>query len=262
MLDLHCHILPGVDDGAADEADTLAMARVAVATGCRAVCASSHLYEGLFSTSADLLETEHANVVRLLAREKIPLEVFPGAENFLGPMTAAEFAEKAVPLGPGRRYVLFDFAMDELVPHVGEAVEALARRDRVALIAHPERNRVLQADPRPVAEWIAAGARIQVNAGSVLGRLGEGALHSAHGLLEAGAVHALASDAHGVGKRRPFCLDAGRDAAAEIVGPDGAERLTRENPWRIARGEPVEAGPVSFDSPRGGRFWKRLLGGP
>jgi protein-tyrosine phosphatase len=194
-------------------------------------------------------------------RERIPLEVFPGAENYLGPMTAEEFAEKAVPLGPGRRYVLFDFAMDELVSHVAAAVEALARRDRTALIAHPERNRVLQADPRPLADWVAAGARIQVNAGSVLGRLGEGAHRSSRELLEAGAVHALASDAHGVGKRRPFCLDRGRDAAAEIVGAEEADRLTRDNPWRIARGEPVDAPAVTFEAPRGGRFWKRLLGG-
>jgi hypothetical protein len=64
-----------------------------------------------------------------------------------------------------------------------------------------------------------------------------------------------------VGKRRPFCLDRGRDAAAEIVGAEEADRLTRDNPWRIARGEPVDAPAVTFEAPRGGRFWKRLLGG-
>jgi protein-tyrosine phosphatase len=263
MLDLHCHILPGVDDGAVDLADALGMAQAAVATGCRAVCATSHLGEGLFDTSAELLAEEHPKLVAALRRARIPLEVYPGAENFLGEeVSAEEFAENAVPLGSPGRYVLFDFSMREVPGHVMEAVEALSRRGRVALIAHPERNRDVQMDPAPLTDWIAAGALLQVNAGSVLGTLGDAAQSCALELLEAGAAHVLASDAHGVERRRPFCLDRGRRAAAEIVGEEEAERLTSARPWAIARGEDVRVEPVSLPRRGGPRtLWRRLFDG-
>ncbi|MGQ0720857.1 MAG: tyrosine-protein phosphatase [Candidatus Eiseniibacteriota bacterium] len=263
MLDLHCHILPGVDDGAVDLADAFAMARAALATGCRAVCATSHLGEGLFDTSTALLATEHPKLVAALRQEKIGLEVFPGAENFLAEEMGAErFAENAVPLGSPGRYVLFDFSMREAPGNVLEAVEALSRRGRVAVIAHPERNRDVQVDPAPLADWIAAGALLQVNAGSVLGTLGDAAQSCAVELLEAGAAHVLASDAHGVERRRPFCLDRGRRAAAEIVGEEEAERLTSGRPWSIARGEDIRVEPVTLPRRGGPRtLWRRLFDG-
>lgn len=260
MLDLHCHILPGVDDGAVDLADTCSMAREALATGCRAVCASSHLGEGLFFATPELLRIEHANTVRELERAGIALEVFPAAENYLGEGSAAEFAENAVPVGTAGRYVLFDFSLRAVPPHLPDALAALRARERIGVIAHPERNREIQADLRPVAEWIEQGALIQVNAGSVLGWLGSEAQSAAQRLLEAGAVHVLASDAHG--RRRPFCLDQGREAASALVGADEAERLTSERPWRIVRGEDIEVGPVAAEALGEGRGrWRRLWGG-
>jgi protein-tyrosine phosphatase len=263
MLDLHCHILPGVDDGAVDLADAFAMARAALATGCRAVCATSHLGEGLFNTSVEMLATEHAKLVTALRRADIGLEVFPGAENFLpDEISGAEFAEIAIPLGSAGRYVLFDFSMREAPRNVLDAVEALSRQGRVAVIAHPERNRDVQADPAPLVDWVAAGALLQVNAGSVLGMLGDAAQSCAVELLEAGAAHVLASDAHGVERRRPFCLDAGRRAAAEIVGEEEADRLTRERPWSIVRGEDIRVEPVILPRRGGPRtLWRRLFDG-
>jgi protein-tyrosine phosphatase len=239
MVDLHCHILPGVDDGAVDLADTLDMARAAVEQGCRAVVATSHLWEGMFGTSPELLEDEYPATVEAIRNEGIPLEVFSGAENhFLGG-DPERFAEIAVPIGEAARYVLLDFAMGDVPPGMSEMIAALADRKRCAVIAHPERNRSLQADPAPIADWIAGGAVIQVNAPSLLGIHGDSAKACAEYLLEQGAAHALASDAHDL-KRRPFCLQRGRTRAAELVGEEGAARLTEETPWRIARGEDLE----------------------
>ena len=111
MLDLHCHILPGVDDGAVDLPEAFAMARAALANGTLGVAATSHLGESLFDTTAELLRSEHAALVAALEREGIDLEVHPGAENFLGDGPAEEFAVNAVGLGVANRYVLFDFSM-------------------------------------------------------------------------------------------------------------------------------------------------------
>jgi protein-tyrosine phosphatase len=259
MLDLHCHVLPGVDDGAVDLQDSLALADDAVEQGCRAICATSHLWESLFDTSPEVLQREYDGFVKAIRREGIPLEVFPGAENFLGAMTPAEFADRAVPLGPGRKYVLFDFSLRSVPSHVGETVKALLAAGRIPLIAHPERNLELQGDPTRVAEWIALGARIQVNAASLVGLLGRAAQESAEHLLEAGAAHVLASDAHDR-KRRPFCLRAGRDRAAEMLGEEEANRMTKERPWQIVNGETFSVPSVTIE-PRSGtrRFLRRLF---
>ena len=255
MVDLHCHILPGVDDGAVDLPDACERARAAIAQGCRQVFATSHLWEGLFDTSPELLRSEYERLVRGLEKEGIPLEVLPGAENSLSPrMSPAEFAEKAVPLGDGP-WVLFDFSLRVCPPHVGEAIDALRAAGRVPLLAHPERNLQLQRDPTPLVDWIRRGARIQSNAASLLGLLGEDARVIGEHLLENGAVHVLASDAHSL-RKRPFCLLDGRHAAARLVGDEVAERLAVERPWMIARGETFEVDAPDLQ-PRSGT--RRLL---
>ena len=258
MLDLHCHILPGVDDGAIDLPDALDLARDAVAQGCRAVFATSHYGEQTFDTSPELLRSEHRRLVAALAAEKIPLQVFPGAENFLAEEDPEAFAARAIPLGENGRYVLFDFSMREPPSCVAETISALRARGRVAVIAHPERNLALMDDPSPIAEWIAAGALMQVNAASLIGLLGRDARELAEHLLEHGAAHVLASDAHDH-KRRPFCLFYGRQLAAEMVGEEEAERLCAERPWRIARNEPIEVHtPTLGPRSKGARFLRRL----
>ncbi len=258
MLDLHCHILPGVDDGAVDPADSLVMARAALDQGCRAVCATSHLWEGLFDTSPELNATEHRHLVALLKREGLDLEVFHAAENFLDEdVSAEEFAEKAVVLADGP-YVLFDFAMRAL-PDVDAAVRALEAVGKRAVIAHPERNALLQQDPTPIARWIDLGALIQVNAPSILGRHGREAQEIADLLLDSEALHAVASDAHGT--RRPFCLGDVRVVLKAAVGEEAATLYCAENPWRIARGEDVPTRSVDIQPPsRAARFFRRLRG--
>jgi protein-tyrosine phosphatase len=240
MLDLHCHVLPGVDDGAVDLPDALDLVRDAVETGCRAVFATSHLWENLFGTSPEVNRSEWEHLVTAVKREGISLEILPGAENYLSAaVTPAEFAKRAVPLGDGGNHVLFDFSLRQLPPHVGAAVDALAAAGFTAVVAHPERNADLQNDPRPIADWISRGALIQVNAPSLLGIHGEGPAVLGTELLARGAAHVIASDAHHR-RRRPFCLDRARDLAAETVGQEEAWRMVSERPWAIARGEAVK----------------------
>lgn len=242
MTDLHCHILPGIDDGAVDLPESFAMARAALADGSSAVVATSHLGESLFDTTAELLRSTHEELTAALVREGIPLTVYRGAENFLGETDADAFARDAVGLGEANAAVLFDFSMRRPPPHVGEAIEAIVRGGRTPIVAHPERNLALQEDPGPIAEWIERGAWIQVNAPSLVGTLGEDARVCARRLLEAGAAHLIASDAHNL-RTRPFCLGAARRIAAEIVGEEEADRMTRERPGRLVRGEGVGPAP-------------------
>jgi protein-tyrosine phosphatase len=261
MIDLHCHILPAVDDGAVDLPEAIAMARDARDQGCEAVIATSHLGVGLFDTTPELLEVEHRRLTAGLDREGISLDVLPGAENFLSDRTAAgDFAEKAVTLGRQGPYVLLDFSLRAVPSHLGQVLDALRALGRRPIVAHPERNRELQADLSPVGEWVRHGVLLQINASSLLGYLGRDSREAAERLLAAGAGHILASDAHDRG-RRPFCLARGREAAARIVGSEEAERMTSERPWRIARGEPVETTPIEIGPSSTAKRWLRRFTG-
>lgn len=258
MVDLHCHILPGVDDGAIDLHDSLQMARAAVEQGCRAVVASSHLGESLFDTTSELLRTEHRKLVSAIEREGIPLRVIPGAENFLPDGDGKAFVENAVPIGENGRWVLFDFSMRRPPGCVGAVIEGLKTRGLGAIVAHPERNVALMDDPSPLADWVAQGALLQVNAASLVGLLGKGPQDTAVWLLETGAAHLLASDAHDL-VRRPFCLAAGRKAAAEIVGEAEAEALCGTRPWQVAEGKPLTVAPLKLPSrSKGERLLRKL----
>ncbi len=262
MLDLHCHILPGVDDGAVDLAEALAMARAALADGSRAVVATSHLGETLFDTSPELLRRAFLELSAAIAREGLPLELYPGAENFFAGGDPAGFAASAVGIGAANKYVLFDFSLRIPPPSVADAIVELTKGGRTPILAHPERNLALQEDPSPIASWIERGALIQVNAPSLVGSLGSEARRLGLRLLESGAVHILASDAHNL-KTRPFCLGEGRRIAAGVVGEEEASRMTSERPWKIARGEPISGigGPSGLARPRRGLFaklWSRV----
>ena len=258
MVDLHCHILPGVDDGAIDLHDSVEMAKQAKAQGCRAVVASSHLGESLFDTNAALLRAEHKRLVTAFARQGVDLQVIPGAENFLADGDPGRFIEGAVPIGEGGHWVLFDFSMRHSPPGVSEAIEGLKRRGLGAIIAHPERNVGLMDDPTPLADWVARGALLQVNAASLLGLLGRDAQEMAEWLLVNGAAHLMASDAHDP-VRRPFCLADGRKAAAELVGQAQADRLCAENPWAVVEGKDIPVDPLKLPSrSKGARLLRRL----
>ena len=258
MVDLHCHILPGVDDGAIDLHDSLEMAKQAVSQGCRAVVASSHLGESLFDTTPEWLRTEHRRLAAAVARAGIPLQVIPGAENFLPDGDPAKFVSGAVPIGEDGHWVLFDFSMRLPPPGVSAAIDGLKARGLGAVIAHPERNIGLMDDATPLADWVARGALLQVNAASLLGLLGRDAQEMAEWLLANGAAHLLASDAHDL-VRRPFCLADGRKAAAEIVGEEQANRLCTERPWAVAEGKAVAVEPLQLPPrSKGARLLRRL----
>ncbi|MDP6529411.1 MAG: tyrosine protein phosphatase [Gemmatimonadota bacterium] len=260
MIDLHCHILPGLDDGAADDHQALAMARAAVDMGIQEVAATSHFgFFSLFSADSGSIRAERDRLVELVAAEGIPLEIHPGAENYYGEMEPAEFASRAIPLAEGP-YVLMDFSFRRVPETLAEGLARLRQGGRIPVIAHPERNREVQLLPKIVVDWLDAGAMLQVNASSLTGLLGEDAQLAAETLLAAGAVQILGSDAHDL-SRRPFCLSAGEAAAADIVGADAAARMVRDTPRAVLRGEKIEVRSPDSDRLSGGAsLFDRMFG--
>lgn len=239
MIDIHCHILPEVDDGAYSLEESLRMARLAAGSGVGDVFATSH-FPG-HREALDMLPRMMDQLALLkgaLEREKIGLRVHPGAEILCLPGTAELAERKWLPTLGISDYVLVEFYFDAQRTFMDESLWILRRNGYRPVVAHPERYEAVQADPRMALRWFEQGYVLQVNKGSPLGAFGSRARRSAERLLEWGVVHVLASDAHGSGRRTPD-MEPLADWCWENLGEQYTEILLQENPGRILKNQPM-----------------------
>lgn len=249
MIDLHSHILPGIDDGAKDLEMALEMAQQAVARGIKAVAATPHYLKVTWSEVKN-----KTNELRLLLTDHgIELEVIAGAELYIDPMFIDLPAGEIPTYNDTGRYCLVEFPMMEFPAYIDQVLFSLQVKGITPIIAHPERYQRVIREPNLVAEWIEAGSLIQMNANSVLGLFGEKVIKTSRIMLEHNMVHFIASDAHSTG-RRGFCLDSAAEAAAKIIAPDDVEKLVSSNPALVIAGEPIDIPEVRYYRPRK-RFW-------
>lgn len=249
MIDLHAHILPGLDDGPRDLQGSVALARAAVAEGTTVLAATSHV-DPVFSLAPDDLARARAAVRRRLEEEGVPLEVVAGGEISADRLPdLGDDDLEALRLGGGPSVLLEaplgPFSADEFAAMVAD----LHARDLRVLIAHPERAPLFQRDPERLAALVADGARAQVTAGALLGEFGPPVRRFAVQLLREELVHVVASDGHG--PHRPPGLR-GAFAAIERELP-GAGRLApwmaRDVPAAILAGEPLPERPALPHAP-------------
>lgn len=239
MVDIHCHILPGVDDGAYHLEESLEMARLAVRSGVTDIIATPHFQgnraamEGLGRILKKLELLRDA-----LAQERIPLRVHPGVEILCLPQTLELARQKRLPtIGEGR-YVLVEFYFDADAVFMDDALEELARCGYWPVVAHPERYGAVQRDLGLAQDWFDRGYVLQINKGSPLGAFGPRVQQTAAKMLRMGLAHILASDAHSA-ERRTTDMDKLVRWTAEHLGPGYTRILLEENPARILKGLPV-----------------------
>ncbi len=205
MLDLHCHILPGVDDGPVDLDEALALARFSVADGITHITATPHCHRQLRLLRADILpRVRHFN--QELVQSGIPLTVLPGAEIqvYDCDLYRRDFEEGVYcHLGGGTEFTLLEFPWrEDWVPRDAAAfIGWLRARGMTPIVAHPERHDYFRDDPGRLRHIVAAGAWIQLTVDSFLGNHGPFALRSAPEMLETYREVVLATDAHQVGGR-------------------------------------------------------------
>lgn len=239
MVDIHCHIIPQVDDGAWDLEDALEMARMAVHSGVRRIIATPH-FKGVPASREALPEISRQ--FRLLEaavrRAGLPLELIPGAEILCLPQTLEMAHRGKLPTMGTSRYVLVEFYFDASAEFLDLALETLCSCGYRPVVAHPERYGAVQQEPDLAYAWFRRGIVLQVNKGSVLGTFGRRAEETAVRLLYRGLVHVIASDAHSP-ERRTTDLTAVRDWTLEHLGRAYTRILLEDNPMRISRGEPV-----------------------
>jgi len=244
VIDIHHHCLPGVDDGPRDWSEAVDLCAMAAAEGIETIVATPHVLRGRWrntsrATLATLVDT-------LREKTNDTPHVVLGSEYFFAHDMADVVAagDQVIPLA-GSRYVLVEFASHAIPPLVEQPFYRLQLAGYTAVIAHPERNIVLQTKPELLLSLIRGGARTQVTAGSFVGAFGPEAQRAAESWLAAGLVHFVASDAHNTKKRPPRMREA-ISRLRELVGEEVTDALTKENPAAVVagRGLPYEPEPA------------------
>lgn len=260
MIDLHTHILPGVDDGVRTDEEALEFARVAVADGVTTIVATPHCREGFYlNERASVLE----NVARLrgLLRDAgIGIEVLPGAEVHVCPDLPQRIKDGRAPtLADNGKTLLLELSMSQYPVELENVVFQLRLAGAVVLFAHPERIRFFQDDVRRYEAVIRLGAFGQITTGSITGQFGEDAREFSEELLRRRLVHVIASDAHNVRGRPPVLREAVA-AAASWLGDETAEKMATEYPRAFLEGREPQIPDPEEPPPRRsflGRLFRR-----
>lgn len=258
FVDIHCHLLPGIDDGAGDPSESLAMAMQAVEEGIQTVVVTPHQLGAYAHNRGDMIRTRTEALQQLLDSNEIPLRVLPGADVRIDDHMAARLASGDVlTVGDHRKHVLLELPHELYMP-LEPVLEQLKGMGMTGILTHPERNRGILSQPSLIEPLVEAGCLMQVTAGSLTGTFGPACQALAEQMCRRGWVHFLATDAHGSRSRRPRIRDAHR-RAAELAGEQAADLWCQEYPGLAAAGKPVPAGPVHVAPPqrRGWAFWKK-----
>jgi protein-tyrosine phosphatase len=259
MVDLHSHVLPGVDDGAPDLATALAMLRCAATDGIRVAVLTPHLASG----DGPVQESRHREVFAELAaavsQAGIPVALHLGAEIGFR-YGLAEVARWPSGTLAGGGYALVDLPSGPLSPALEQGFFELRSAGFRPILAHPERSRSLAQAPARLQALRRQGVLLQVDAGSLTGQLGERARRTAEALVRRNWVELVATDAHDL-DRRAMVLGPAAARLQVLTGVEVARRLLVENPGRVVRGEPVEVVPGAVPRPGWRDRLRRLLPG-
>jgi protein-tyrosine phosphatase len=251
VIDLHCHLLPGIDDGASDLDDSIAMARAAVDGGVGEIAATPHV-SGTYQNDPATLAERCAQVQEALDGAGVPLRVHTGAEiSHTMFHDLSDDALRACALGGGR-YLLLEAPYTGPAPFIDRMIYELQLKGFQILLAHPERIGAFQRDIGLLEKLVDQGALCSVTAGSVSGQFGGPVKRFTQDLFARGLVHNLASDAHDAVHRSPAlqpALDKAVRALPELEPSLGW--LTLEVPRAILAGERIKGMPPVIEPKRG-----------
>ena len=243
MIDIHTHIIPGVDDGSRDLGTSILMAEMAAESGVSAIIATPHCNQrGVMENYvSDNLLKRMDSFREEVEKENIDLDIAFGMEIYCTTDAPRLLREKKLLTLNGSRYVLVEFNFGIEISRMERMLYSVMDGGYVPIIAHPERYFALRGQPEMIADWIEEGIGIQINKGSVFGHFGRDARDFTHELLRYGLVTCIASDAHGADSRTTDMSGIYDYILTEFSVPE-AERLLTENPKRIYNDEPLLSG--------------------
>jgi protein-tyrosine phosphatase len=239
IVDIHSHLLPGLDDGPPTLDASLDLCRVYMAEGVGTVVATPHMRHPRFRVDPQDARQAAARLRGACRELDIELEILLGADVRLTPELVADVECRRVLTVAERGECILLELPDDVAPRLGSIIFDLAVRGVRPVLTHPERNRILSRRPARVAELVEAGCLVQVTGAALTGEFGRGARKAAERLLKDRLVHVVASDAHSAGGCRQPHFGPVIDRLCRLVGQEHARSLVCGNPAAIARGESV-----------------------
>jgi protein-tyrosine phosphatase len=236
MIDIHCHLIPGIDDGPTTYAESFQLAQALVADGVTHVVCTPHVFPGRFENRRSSIQDDFAVLQRRLAEDGVALSLSWAGEVRLTPEALDLLAIHELPfLGQlkDEHTMLLELPDGQIPMGADQFVDRLIRHRIRPVIVHPERNRALIDDPDKLEDFVDMGCFVQLTASSVSGHFGSRVQAAAQAFLDEGWVHAVASDSHNLGGRKPRMT-----AAAEWLrthyGDQTARRLTWAGPAMLS----------------------------
>ena len=266
MIDFHSHILPGLDDGSNNMTETLGMVRQLHEAGFKTLIATPHVLEGRTSLSVEEILATTEQVRQSVAEAGIPVEILPGAENYIFPDLGKWTREgKLMTLGNAGKYLLVEFPMLEIPHYTDQVFFELQVLGITPVLAHPERNKGLADEPERLVDWANKGILFQLNIRSLSGHYGPQAKQLAEILLSSDLIHFVGSDTHRV-SRSELTFSEALQSLEDIVDNSSYLALTRLNPQTMLDGNPLQQNEQDYELKRPvekkKRSWvRKLLGG-
>lgn len=243
MIDLHCHLLPGIDDGAPDLETSLEMARIAVSDGIEVIACTPHIYPGLYENNGPDILRRVDDLQRMLDAEGIPLRLVAGCDAHLTPTMVAELDSGHIPTLAGSRYFLFEPPHHVAPPRLEQSVTATMDAGYLPIVTHPERLSWIESHYETMVKLARAGAWMQLTSGSITGRFGKRAQYWSERMLDEGLVHLIATDAHNLRNRKPQMAEA-VEMAAVRVGEAAARDMVLTRPRMVLENADASACPA------------------
>src|SRR5947209_14134631 len=232
MIDIHLHILPGVDDGPETLEEALALAQALVEEGIHSAVATPHYNDQFRQRNAAEIRGRVHDLQQTLDHHQIPLRLFAGHEALIKPGLVEDIQAGRLSTLNGSRYLLLELWNTTWLPETERVIFELRAHGIVPIVAHPERYRAIQQDPVRLAALLQQGVLAQLTASSLTGMQGNTTRRCAETLLKQGLIHCIASDAHGL-RRRPPGVIRGLERAMELVGQVRVDQLIEAQPAAI-----------------------------
>jgi protein-tyrosine phosphatase len=241
FTDIHCHIIPYIDDGAANLSESVLMAKEAFEDGTTSLVATPHQLGTNSRVSVDSIKNGLALLRAELQTKNIRVEVLPGADVRIDPELPKLFKQgRVLTLADRGKHVLLELPHDTYYP-LDQLLKLLRKQGLVGILSHPERNRDIIKNPDVMWDVIEAGGLLQITAGSLTGTFGSSCQEIAELAVDEGLIHFIASDAHDT-KHRPFGMREAYDTICDMAGEKLADLVCCENPARVFEGDDVKGG--------------------
>lgn len=239
MIDIHCHILPYIDDGAKNMKEAIEMAKIAYEEGIAKIIATPHYIEDNGYPSQHVISQIMEELQIAIKSEGIEVEIFRGSEAYLTYNLPLLITNRKIPTINNTKYLLIELPMLNMPIYIDDVIYKLKLMNITPIIAHPERYRYVMKNPNLLIKYIDMGALCQINSGSIIGKFGKDIMKTAKTLIYHDMVHFVASDGHSSSIREPRLKNAYKKVI-DLYGKEKSEELFNLNPQKIINGKELE----------------------